>query len=133
MKYAVIRSGAVFTVTEADEALAAREGWIECGDGVSVGDLWDGESFSRPDAPTKVPAEVPMSQARIVLLRRGITKADVENAINTSSLTDTQKAEALIDFEYRTTMRRASALVAAIAPLLGLTEADLDAMFVEAA
>jgi hypothetical protein len=45
----VIKAGTVFTVTETDDAeLAAREGWVECGDDVAVGDTWDGQVFAPP-------------------------------------------------------------------------------------
>jgi hypothetical protein len=86
-----------------------------------------------PPAPPAIPEEVPMASARIILLRAGITAAMVTNAINADgTMTDAQKAEALIDFEFRTSVRRRSPLTLALGPALGLTLTQMDTMFVQA-
>ncbi len=97
---------------------------------------WDGtqwvEGNTELPAP-EVPDRVPMAKGRKAMLRRGITASKVISAINDSAMTDLQKAEALNDFEYEAYIERFSPLVQSLAPALGLTQADIDAMLIEAA
>lgn len=55
MKYAQIRNGKVFHVADYDKApdFHPKIVMVECGDSVAQGDLYDGESFSKP--PLDVP------------------------------------------------------------------------------
>jgi len=78
-----------------------------------------------------VPQSVTMASARIVLLRAGITDAAVRAQI--ASMPEPQSAEALIAWEFRATVRRDSDLVAGLGPALGLTDAQIDGMFIAAA
>ncbi len=128
-RFAVIVDGSVFTVTEADAPLAGN--WVECGDSVAVGDLWDGNAFSKPAPVVIVPEVVLMSSARKVLRRNGFTDAVVRAAI-AQIVDEDEREEALIDWEFHPTVRKSSPLVAKVAPLLQLTPAQIDAMLVEA-
>lgn len=84
------------------------------------------------EAMTPVPQEVTMAAARVVLLRHGYDDAAIRGAIAASSMTQAQKAEALIEWEFRTTVRRQSPLTLALAAILGLAPEAANAMFIEA-
>jgi hypothetical protein len=81
MRYAVIRDGEVFTVTEADEETATREGWIPCDESVARGDLWDGQAFSKSVPPLPIPESIDPRQFRQSLTHFGF-RTDVESAVS---------------------------------------------------
>jgi hypothetical protein len=84
-----------------------------------------------PPAPPLVPASVTMRQARLELLAADKLD-DVEAAI--SSIPDvTARKAARIEWEYSNEVLRHNGFVSQIAPMLGLNEAALDAMFIQAA
>ena len=80
--------------------------------------------------PPYVPASVTMRQARLALLGAGLL-ASVDAAID--SLPSPQKEAARIEWEYATEVQRASGLVPIMVAALGLDDAALDALFIEAA
>jgi len=82
-----------------------------------------------PDVPYVPPAEVTMRQARLALLQAGKLAA-VDAAIN--ALPEPTKTAARIEWEYSGTVRRRQPLVLALAPALGLNDAQLDALFIAA-
>lgn len=47
MRYAVIETGRVANLVEAEAALAAERGWVEAPADTHIGDVWDGEQFTR--------------------------------------------------------------------------------------
>lgn len=47
MRAAVIEDGVVVNVVEADEAFAAEQGWV-ISETAAIGDLWDGQVFTKP-------------------------------------------------------------------------------------
>jgi hypothetical protein len=81
-----------------------------------------------PPAPT-VPDAVSMRQARLVLFGAG-KLADVDAAL--AGMPSPDKEAAQIEWEYATEVRRDSPLIAALAPALNMTEAQIDALFIEA-
>ena len=86
-----------------------------------------------PDVPTpsvvQVPAAVTMRQARLALLGAGLLD-DIDAAIN--ALPSQQKEAARIEWEYSAEVQRHNGFVSVLAPLLGLTDAQTDALFVAA-
>lgn len=92
------------------------------------------ESPSAPDLPTPtvagIPTRVSMRQARLALLGAG-KLADVDAAID--AMPEPQKSAARIEWEYAAEVRRDNAFVAGLAPALGMTDAQVDALFVAAA
>lgn len=80
--------------------------------------------------PTPVPAAVTMRQARIALYGAGLL-ASVDTAID--ALPEPTKTLARIEWEYSNELQRGNALVAALTPALGLTSAQVDALFIQAA
>lgn len=77
-----------------------------------------------------VPPSVTMRQARLALLGAGLL-ASVDAAID--SLPSPQKEAARIEWEYATEVQRSSGLVPMMVVALGLDDAALDALFIEAA
>lgn len=84
------------------------------------------EALTLPAEPPPVPTVVTNAQARAALRAAGLLPA-VQSAINSSS-PDIQDA-----WEYSPTLHRDSVLLAALGAQLGLTEAQIDALFVAAA
>ena len=85
-----------------------------------------------PAMPLAIPQSVSMAQARKALVLGGVSMASVASAI--AAISDaTQRELAQIDWEYSTTVRRVSSpLVQSLGPALGLTDAQIDALFVAA-
>ncbi len=77
-----------------------------------------------------VPAYVTMRQARLALLTMG-KLGDVAAAIE--SLPSPQKEAAQIEWEYSSAIFRDKPLVQTLGPLLGLSETELDDLFILAA
>lgn len=73
---------------------------------------------------------VDMCQARLALLGAGML-ATVDAAI--AAMPGAEGAAARIQWEFRQTVRRDSQLVAQLAPVLGLSDEQLDALFTAAA
>lgn len=91
--------------------------------------LAEGNTPEPADAPP-IPTVATMRQARLALLNIGKLD-DVEAAI--AAIPDaTQKRAAQIEWEFAATVERNSALLASLASAIGLTESDLDALFVQA-
>lgn len=82
-----------------------------------------------PPVPV-VPTAVTMRQARLALLGAGLL-GDVEASIN--ALPSPQKEAARIEWEYSQEVQRHNGFVSVLAPSLGLTESQLDQMFIQAA
>lgn len=80
--------------------------------------------------PGNVPVEVTMRQAKLALLQFGILQ-QVNTAI--ASMTGVQGEAARIEWEYATTVKRNALLVTQIASAFGLTDEQLDQMFILAA
>lgn len=113
----------------------ARDGVVQDANGNWV-EAWGVRDWSQEEIvayeAAQVPDEVPMASARIVLLRNGITNAMVRSAIAASGMTELQQGEAIIDWEYRTIVRRTSDLTMALGSILNLTQQQIDGMFVAA-
>lgn len=67
-----------------------------------------------------------MRQARLALLQVG-KLAEVDAAI--AAMSDPQKSQAAIEWEYATTVDRVSPFVDSLGSALGMTQADLDVLF----
>lgn len=93
MRAVLIKDGVVDNIIDADDvlrAIASHPGCIVLGDtGQAIGDLWDGERFSRP-----VPAPVaPLPLTRLEFLRRFTAAQRI--AIRTAAQTNPIIADAL--------------------------------------
>ena len=88
------------------------------------------ETPEPPPPPPVAPASVTMRQARLALLGAGLLD-DVEAAI--AALPSPQKEAARVEWEYSQEVQRHNGFVSALAPALGMTEAQTDALFIAAA
>lgn len=77
-----------------------------------------------------VPAAVTMRQARLALLQAGKLSA-VNAAI--AGMSGAQGEAAKIEWEFSNEVQRAQPLIAALAPVLGMTPAQIDQLFITAA
>jgi hypothetical protein len=77
-----------------------------------------------------VPPQVTMRQARLALLAAGKLAA-VDTAIN--ALPDPQKSAARIEWDYSSAVQRHNGFVQQLGPALGLSDAQLDNLFRQAA
>lgn len=82
-----------------------------------------------PAPPEPVPEAVTMRQARLALLGAGLLDS-VNTAI--AAMTGTAGAAARIEWEYSKEVQRNKELVQALGPALGLSDAQLDALFITA-
>ena len=132
--YARIQNGTVIFVMGADPSTVfapetAAE-FVACPDDVQVGWLYDGDEFTEPmPPPPTIPSVVTMRQARLALLGAGLLD-DIDAAIN--GLPSPQKEAARIEWEYSQEVQRRNGCVSVLAPMLGLTGAQLDTLFVVA-
>lgn len=128
MRYAIVESTAVVNVALADEPLGGN--WVLAPDHVGPGWAYDGADWSPPPVPLpEVPQQVTMRQARLALLGAGLLGA-VETAID--GLDEPQRSAARIEWDYSSAVQRHNGFVEQLAPALGLTEPQLDALFITA-
>jgi hypothetical protein len=81
-------------------------------------------------AKAKVPASVTMRQGRLALLAAG-KLAQVDAAI--ASLPEPQKSAALIEWNFSNELQHGNAFVATLGAALGLSDAQVDQLFITAA
>ena len=90
---------------------------------------WDGPLPTPPAPPVQVPEAVTMRQARLALLAAGLLPS-VDAAI--AALPEPQKSAAKIEWEYSQEVQRHNGFVGVLAPVLGLTADQIDALFIAA-
>lgn len=97
-----------------------------------AGGVWEvlPERPAAVSQPMPVPQHVTMRQARLALLGAGLL-AGIEAAIN--ALPSPQKEAARIEWEYSQEVQRHNGFVSALAPVLGLSDGQIDALFIAAA
>ena len=86
--------------------------------------------YTDPSSSQAVPQSVTMRQARLALLGAG-KLAEVDAAI--AALSEPTRTAAQIEWEYSNEVQRSNGIVSQLGPALGLTEAQIDALFVAAA
>jgi hypothetical protein len=128
MRAAVIEGGIVANIIEV-ESLDVFPNLIDAADG-AIGDLWDGATFIKPPVVIPVPSVVTMRQARIALLGAGLL-AQVQTSVD--GMTGAEGEAARIEWEYAADLKRDHGLVVALAAALGLTETQIDELFIAAA
>jgi hypothetical protein len=128
MKYAIIENNTVINVAVADQPLA--DNWI-ASEAAAIGDGYENGQFIKPPPPSVlVPDSVTMRQARLALLQAGLLSS-VDAAID--GLPEPDRSAAKIEWEYAAVVQRASGLVPAMGAALGMTEAQIDDLFILAA
>lgn len=99
--------------------------WVDCPDAVEADWEYSDTGFTAPVAPAddRSEWEVTMRQARLALLQANLLKS-VQTTIKGSS-------EAYqIEWEYSSVVRRDSPLVSTVASYLGLTQTEVDNLFI---
>lgn len=105
--------------------------WEPCAANVQEGWDFDGTTFTSPKAlPPPVPASVTMRQARLALLKVG--KLDAVNSALAAMPGETGAA-ARIEWEFSSTVERTRGYVGQIGVGLGMTDKQLDDLFILAA
>lgn len=141
MNYARIESGAVaqiIVIPDGESAEFIRDDlglsgeWVACPDG-SVGDQYQDGQFVPlpPDATPAVPQSVSRAQGKAALITAGLW--DQVLAYVDGIADPTQQALARVALDDTTEWRRDSPLLATAAAALGLSEQQLDDLFVAAA
>lgn len=126
-KFAIVINNTVMNVVESDSGFGNAKGWIPVPDGMSVkkGDQYiNGEFISTPYVEA-VPEIVTMRQGRLALLDAGLL-----SVVNSTVLT--QPLDVQIAWEYSSELERNNPVIAGLKNVLGLTDNDLDALFIAA-
>lgn len=97
-----------------------------------VYDCSTGEVITRPASVIvpSIPTSVSMRQARLALLGAGLLSS-VDAAI--AAMSSPAKEAAQIEWDYASEVQRDNALISSLATGLGLTEAQIDDLFITAA
>lgn len=133
MRFAILKDNVAVNVVEANKKL--EDHWIES-DTVNIGDIWDGSVFTTPEKPvvSLVPESVTMRQARLALIESGKfnTLSELNTGINTiiTGLPEPDSSKAQIEWDYSSRVERDKPFVLSIAPALGLSDLDLDNLFI---
>jgi hypothetical protein len=96
MRYVIIEDGVVTNAAVADEPLGSN--WLQS-DTADIGDLYDGENFSKPPTPQEVIDE---AWKALRLRRDGLLSLSDWTQLPDNPLNDTQRAEAVA---YRQALR----------------------------
>lgn len=129
IKGAILKDGVVINlaaVATADDAVA--QGWIPTYD-AKIGDKWENGQFVTPPVVEAVPVSVSMRQARLALHKQGLLPS-VELAI--TSLSEPTKSNVEIEWEYATTIERDWPAFTMLASAVGLTDEQVDQLFIDA-
>lgn len=98
--------------------------WVDCPSDCTTEWTYNGSGFVEPLPPEPAPIPtVSMRQARLALLQNNLLDA-VNTAINAGNEADK------ITWEYATEVNRSDALVQNLSAALGLSETDLDNLFI---
>ena len=126
MKYYVDETGTYLGGWDANPPAGAIEVPFAPLDGRQV---WNFETESWGAIPQYVPSKVTMRQARLALLQAGLLD-DVEALI--ASLEGPEGQAARIEWDYSSEVFRNKPFVISLGTQLGLTEEQLDALFIAA-
>lgn len=128
MRWALIENNECVNIVEQETMPTIGGTWID-GSNIGPGYKLVGDVWTPPSA--QVPQSVTMRQGREILIDMGLL-ANV-NAIIAAIPDPLQRAKAENYFNMSNTMERQNTWVKSIGAALGLTEAQLDEMFIEAA
>lgn len=125
MRAAQIINGLVANILEVN-SYSVIPGLVDA-QNANIGDGWDGAKFIKPVPPaTPIPSSVTMRQARLAL-----NAASYYAAVNAAVAAGSDADK--IEWEYAGDVYRNAGLVPRMASALGLTSAQIDALFVMAA
>lgn len=135
MKKAIIIDGVVANIVVVGEGFEAPEGTalVDTGAGCVIGAAYDGSTFTPPQTTQPKPIDYPLKrwqfQAMVEFLGKG---AAIETAIN--AIPDAmQRAIAMARYKDSDIYERSDPLFAQLAPVVGLTDAEIDAAWMQIA
>lgn len=128
MRYAIIVDGVVVNAAVANQALESN--WVQS-DEAKIGDLYQDGQFITPAIPIQIPESISMRQCRLQLLAENML--DDVNAAIAAIPDEMQRKTAEIEWEYATTVERSSPWVEQLGSALGLSDSQLDKLFIDAA
>jgi len=129
MRAHVIENGVVINTIEVID-LDFFPGLIDAEFGGAIGDLWDGEEFSTPTKTPIVPESITPRQGYIILSRYGLLAPVKAYFVG---LEGQAGEEAQIELEFAQEWKRTWPTLINAATSFGLTEEQIDQMFIEAA
>ena len=121
MNYAIIENNKIVNIAVADTALAKN--WIELKDGFGIGDNYIKGVFSKEPEVIQVPQTITPLQAKLQLL-----EMELLDEVDTLVAND-RKVQ--LYWEYALTIKRNNDILLTMATQLGLTNEQLDNMFIE--
>lgn len=128
-RYALMENNIVKNIVDQESMPTLFGSWVDI-TGLSVGPgfRYDNGTWTPPSQ--QVPEAVTMRQARLALLNNNLL-IQVQPAID--SLPEPDKSKAQIEWEYSSEVQRHNSFVSLISAALGLTNQQLDDLFIEAA
>ena len=120
------------SIIESEAAPGSKYGeWFACGDaGPGFTTTDEGLTYAPPAPVSAVPTVLTMRQARLVLFTAGLI-GSVQAAIDALPSPDKEKAQ--IEWDYSNEVQRHNGFVSQLAPSLGLTSEQVDALFITGA
>jgi hypothetical protein len=129
MRYAVIEAGAVKNVIESNTGILPGFNLVLADGKTDIGCAWDGVNFQTVTRVYKIPQEVTQRQARLALLKAGLLDKINEFVAKAEG----KEGESMrIEWEFADVISRTHPLIVSLAPALGLTQEQIDKLFVEA-
>ncbi len=133
MAYAFIQNNTIVEVVANNPYMIFvqhyAEKFVEVPDSCKTGDVFLNDEWVTPVPPQYIPKEITMRQARLALLDAGLL-GNVQAAIN--SLPEPDKTKAQIEWDYSNSLQRNNSFVSVLGTALGLSEQDIDNLFVQA-
>lgn len=124
MKYAIIENNKIVNIAVSDTALS--DNWIELQDGFGIGDNYSNGVFSKAEVVVEIPQALTPRQIRMQLTKEGLRQQVEDTVANSNDY-------ALKDWwEYSLDYKRDNPILIDMAAQLGLTDEQLDEMFIEA-
>lgn len=127
-RYALLEDDTVMLVVEQDSMPVIPGNWIDISS-LLVGPGYRYKNNIWISPLQQVPEFVTMRQARLALHNNGLL-SQVQPLID--ALSEPEKTKAQIEWEYSSTVLRNNGFVSLISAGLGLTESQLDDLFIEA-
>lgn len=123
--YAIVEAGIVVNVAVSETALA--DNWV-ASETARIGDIYEDGIFTTPAAPAVIPSQVTALQGMLAIDQAGLSEA-YEAWANDPARTFTERAF----INKALNWRRNDPVLLSGAQVLGLTEENLDQLFIAAA
>lgn len=130
-RYAIIEGGVAVNITEAEADYADAKGWV-LAPTAHIGDAWDGATWHTPEPPAApVPDAITRAQGKAALIHADLMPAVLAFIASIADPKDRAMAE--VTMNDADVWRRDNAFLNAAGSALGLTSAQIDDLFRQAA